>query len=54
MHASSQSESIPQSVSLIMPVDKDNVAVSIYEYSVNALVDTGASIPCASSDLIHK
>lgn len=52
MHASSQSESIPQSVSLIMPVD--NVAVSIYEYSVNALVDTGASISCASSDLIHK
>lgn len=54
LHASSQSESIPQSVSLIMPVDKNTVAVSIYGYSVNVLVDTGASISCASSDLIPK
>lgn len=51
LHASSQSESIPQSVS---PVDKNTVAVSIYGYSVNALVDTGASISCTSSDLIPK
>lgn len=51
LHASFQSESIPQSVS---PVDKNTVAVSIYGYSVNVLVDTGASISCASSDLIPK
>lgn len=54
LHASLQSESIPQSVSHIMPEDKNTVAVSIYGYSVNALVDTGASISCTSSDLIPK
>lgn len=37
-----------------MPLVKHVVAVSIYWYSVNALVDTGASISCASSDLIPK
>lgn len=38
----------------VSPVDKNTVAVSIYGYSVNVLVDTGASISCASSDLIPK
>lgn len=54
LHASLQSESSPQSVSHIMPEDKNTVAVSIYGCSVNALVDTGASISCTSSDLIPK
>ena len=41
--ASPKTPPSPHSVSLIMPVDKNTVAVSIYGYSVNALVDTGAS-----------
>lgn len=42
------------SVSLIMSVVKNTVAVSIYRYSVNALVDTRASISCTSFDFIPK
>ena len=52
--ASQKTPPSPHSVCLIMPVDKNTVAVSIYGYSVNALVDSGASISCASSDLIPK
>lgn len=37
-----------------MPVEKNTVAISIYGHSIRALVDTGASISCVSSDLIPK
>lgn len=37
-----------------MPVEKNTVAISIYGHSIKALVDTGASISCVSSDLIPK
>lgn len=37
-----------------MPVEKNTVAISIYGNSIRALVDTGASIYCVSSDFITK